>query len=395
VTATAVAPVFQEPPSNVIDLTTALQPIVDLDSGRVIGVESLARFSDCRSPDVHFAEAGSSGGKVALELAAVRAGLERLGELPPSAYLTLNVSPETATTPELAELFEDAPTKRIVLELTEHDPVKDYGALKQRLAGLRARGLRVAIDDAGAGFASMRHVLALRPDVIKVDISIIRGIDADDQRREFVRALVSFAKATDCTLVAEGIETREELAAVRALGVAAGQGFWLGRPERAAAGPWQLALPPMRRRERRSRAGGRFGRVARPLGLVLAAALAWPSVVAVAGLKAPAGAGRVETPPVVASRPDGGGSAHVDVRARRPATTLSPAKIRVARTATRATLKAAPVEPERTTVVGTVVDSTTEVVDGAVGGVVDLTAQTLNGVTKTLGNLLGGNQSSR
>jgi EAL domain-containing protein (putative c-di-GMP-specific phosphodiesterase class I) len=399
VTAAAVMTRLVGPDPSVIDLTTALQPIVDLDSGRVLGVEALARFGDRRPPEVHFAEAQSNGSKVDLELAAVRAGLERLAELPLGAYLTLNVSPQTATSPELHDILGTAPAKRVVLELTEHDPVADYGELERGLSALRARGMRVAIDDAGAGFASMRHVLVLRPDVIKMDVSIIRGIDSDQQRREFVRALVSFARATGCTLVAEGIETQEELAAVRALGVAAGQGFWLGRPERAA-GPWQLALPPMRRWNRagEQRVGGRFGRVARPLGLVLAAALAWPSVVAVAGLKAPAGAERVETPPAATSLPDDGGSASAKVRAPRPATALHPVTEPAQRSIAATTASGDAVAPKSGSPEGTVLETTITVVDDTLGGVVQTvgglvgaTGEALGGVTTTLGNLLGAN----
>jgi EAL domain-containing protein (putative c-di-GMP-specific phosphodiesterase class I) len=373
-----------------MDLEMDLQPIVDLTSGRVVGVESLARFADRRPPDEHFAEARTRNGRLALELAAVRAGLARIGELPGDAYLTVNVSPETAATREFAVLLDDAPAARVVLELTEHAPVGDYETLETALAGLRARGMRVAIDDAGAGFASMRHVLALRPDVIKLDISITRGIDADPQRREFVRALVQFAHATGCSLVAEGIETREELAAVRSLGVACGQGFWLGRPERSATGPWQLSLPPIRRARSARKARGGFGRVARSVGVVLAAALAYPSVVAVAGLKAPSQGEPIPSPPAVV-RTEHGGSARVPASAHRPAP--APIVSRESRAKTVATVVpavAAPAPAPSATVTDSPVQTTVEVVGGVVGGVLDAAGNTVNGVTKALGGLLGG-----
>ncbi|MFY9586039.1 MAG: EAL domain-containing protein, partial [Actinomycetota bacterium] len=206
-------------------MEAVLQPIVDLATGRVVGAEALARFADRRSPDLHFAEAEGNGTRVALELAAVRAALARLAELPSNTYLTVNVSPVTAISPRLPALLGAAPAHRIVLELTEHAPVADYPSLEAALSSLRERGIRIAVDDAGAGFASMRHVLALRPDVLKLDISITQGIHSDIRRRELVRAMVSFSRATGCTLVAEGIETEEDLHAIRALGVRCGQGF--------------------------------------------------------------------------------------------------------------------------------------------------------------------------
>lgn len=326
-------------PVDACGLEAALQPIVDLATGRVVGAEALARFSDRRSPDVHFAEAEDRGVLTELELAAVRTALSRLHELPASAYLTINVSPTTAISPRLAAILDPAPADRVVLELTEHAPVEDYPTLEAALASLRARGMRIAVDDAGAGFASMRHVLALRPDVLKLDVSITHGISGDVRRRELVRALVAFSRATGCTLVAEGIETEAELEAVRALGVRCGQGFRLGRPERGVTGPWEVALPPMRWRPGRARNAAdvpakprhtpRFRRLVRPASVALAAAIAWPGMATVAGLKAPSsGALRA---PSAQSRMDSGGSTQTRETAPRPAAS-QPVKT-VARTA--------------------------------------------------------------
>jgi EAL domain-containing protein (putative c-di-GMP-specific phosphodiesterase class I) len=372
-------------------LEMALQPIVDLTSGRVVGVESLARFGDRRPPDQHFAEAPTRARRLALELSAVRAGLARIRELPADAYLTINMSPDTAISRELALILEDAPADRIILELTEHAPVGDYEALETALAGPRARGMRIAIDDAGAGFASMRHVLALRPDVIKLDISITHGINADPQRREFVRAIVGFSRATGCTLVAEGIETREELAEVRELGVGCGQGFWLGRPDRSAAGPWHLALPPIPRRHRAPKERGRFGRVARPAAVLLAAALAYPGIVAVAGLKAPSSGERLPTPPAAVVRTHLGGSSHAPAQARRPATApISQAK---AGAKDAIVVAADPIGPAPAPV-KQLVPATVDTVEGVVGGLLNTADSTVDGLTRTLGGLLGGKLAS-
>lgn len=384
-------------------LSTALQPIVDLTTGRVVGVESLARFADHRPPEAHFAEAATAGRRLDLELAAVRAGLSRLGELPQSAYLTLNVSPDVATSSELAIILEAAPADRLIIELTEHAPVGDYEVLTRALSTMRARGMRVAIDDAGAGFASLRHVLALRPDVIKLDISITKGINADPRRKELVRALVTFSRATGCTLIAEGIETTEELAAVRALGVGCGQGFCLGRPERGAAGPWQVSLPRLPRAAQRPgarsfRPSGRLGRIARPAGVLLAAAIAWPGIVAAAGLKSPTVPVPARTARTEESRREYGGSnVRTPIGTTKPAAALPtvtsavrsvvPAPAVASAPAVSASPSARPL-PVKDTVatVGRVVGDLTQTVDSTV----ENTAETLGESVETVSNLLGG-----
>lgn len=377
-------------------MEAALQPIVDLATGRVVGAEALARFADQRSPELHFSEADTKGLRIDLELAAVGVALRRLADLPPGAYLTVNVSPATAVSPRLAAMFDDAPAHRIVLELTEHAPVEDYPALEAALSSLRERGMRVAVDDAGAGFASLRHVLALRPDVLKLDVSITHGINSDLRRRELVRAMVAFSRATGCTLVAEGIETEDELDAVRTLGVRCGQGFRLGRPARDANGPWQIVLPPMRWRPGRVRPSPqpvessrrrptRLRRFVRPANIVLAAAIAWPGVASVAGLKAPSpGALRA---PVAESRTDSGGSTQTPLSAPRsaavqPVTTITRTAPVVPVAARTVTSTPAPSPPKP--VAGTVQTLTSTVTD-----VVDTTLTTVDTTVDTVGDVLG------
>jgi EAL domain-containing protein (putative c-di-GMP-specific phosphodiesterase class I)/putative methionine-R-sulfoxide reductase with GAF domain len=208
------------------------QPIVALEHGTVAGYESLARFhaTPPRTPDAWFAEADGVGLGSALELAAIEAALQALPRLGPEQYLSLNASPTTLMCDELATLCARAPGERIVLEITEHRPVEDYGALAPALARLRASGVRLAIDDAGAGFASLRHILQLKPDFIKLDHSLTRGIDRAPDHASLVAALLTFSSGSGAALVAEGIETAEELATLERLGVAFGQGYHLGRP---------------------------------------------------------------------------------------------------------------------------------------------------------------------
>lgn len=225
-----------EPRAGLAEMSAAidmvLQPVGDLRTGRVAGAEALARFRlvPSRTPDLWFAEAWESGFGVELECAAIRTALRHLATMPPSTYLALNVSPTTLIDPLLEEVLADAPAERIVLELTEHARVDDYEPLGQAVKKARARGARLAVDDAGAGFASFQHILQLRPDFIKLDRMLTRGIDSDPAKHALASALVAFASKLGAQICAEGIETPSELATLQELGVPFGQGYLLGRP---------------------------------------------------------------------------------------------------------------------------------------------------------------------
>lgn len=210
----------------------AFQPIVTLDKRRLVAVEALARFTDepIRSPDVWFAQAAKAGLLTELELATAAAALAQIDELPAGCALSINTSPSTAASDELADLLAADTARRVILEITEHAPIADYDHLARRLRRLRDRGVRLAIDDAGAGFASLRHILKLSPDIIKTDMSLTRQIQANRAERALTRALISFANEIDATIIAEGIESAHELDALRELGVTHGQGYHLGRP---------------------------------------------------------------------------------------------------------------------------------------------------------------------
>lgn len=132
--------------------------------------------------------------------------------------------------PRFAAALAEAPLDRLVIELTEHAAVESYDALRRALAPLRARGLRLAIDDVGAGHATFRHVLDLAPELIKLDMSLIRGIEGDSARRALAEALTLYGRRIGCEVVAEGVETEAELAALREIGVTRVQGFLTGRP---------------------------------------------------------------------------------------------------------------------------------------------------------------------
>jgi len=213
------------------DIDVEFQPVFDLDDCKIVSLEALARFwtEPMRSPSVWFAEATEVGLGVELELAAIRSALQRLDDFPPGVAIALNVSPTTALDPGFCELlFEIA--DRVVIEITEHAQVDDYDALRDALAPLRERGAQLAIDDVGAGFANLRHILRLAPDLLKLDLSLTQEISRDPAREALASSLVGFAEGVGASIVAEGISSDEDLALLRALGVDYGQGFHLARP---------------------------------------------------------------------------------------------------------------------------------------------------------------------
>jgi EAL domain-containing protein (putative c-di-GMP-specific phosphodiesterase class I) len=213
-------------------ISMVFQPIVDLEAEVVVGFEALARFplGPERPTQTWFTEAAAVGLRQELELAAVEAALAVFQEAPGEPYLSVNAMPDTLSSAGLAELLADVPADRLVLEITEHAPVHDYEALNTAMRRMRGRGIRLAVDDAGSGFASLRHILQLAPDIIKIDNALTRNVYKDPARRALAAGLISFAAELGATIVAEGIQTRQELDTLRELGVRYGQGFYLGRP---------------------------------------------------------------------------------------------------------------------------------------------------------------------
>jgi len=237
-----------------------LQPIVDLATGQRVGAEALSRFplQWGKPPDVCFAEAHSIGQGDRLELLALQRAADYLDEV--SGYVSMNVSPGTLLTPQCTELLAEFRLERVLLELSEHDQVVDYDALMVVLDPLRAAGMRLAIDDVGAGFSSLRHILLTTPDVIKLDRSIVDGVSSDPVLRSLVRSLVDFAEGCEASVVAEGVETAADAEILRTVGVDYGQGWYYGRPGPAAdlgaaAGiPVGASRPPNVGASRQSRA---------------------------------------------------------------------------------------------------------------------------------------------
>lgn len=210
------------------------QPIVSLLDGRLKGAEALSRFDtpEQQPPDRWFADASEVGLAADLELHAVRRALSAARTLPSDIYVSVNVSPWTLAKPELLTALQDGPLplSRIVIEVTEHVSVDDYGDFDVPVQRLRAAGVRLAVDDAGAGYSSFRHILRLAPEFIKLDRALVAGLDQDPALRALTAAVVMFALEMGATVIAEGVETIEEFRAAEVLGVDAVQGYLIGKP---------------------------------------------------------------------------------------------------------------------------------------------------------------------
>lgn len=237
-------------------LEIAYQPIWSLTDSHPIGVESLARFTiePRRTPDLWFAEASDVGLGEELELVAIDHALAALARLPDQAYVAVNASPSTALSGALPDILQAHPLHRVVLEITEHGAVEDFDRLAAAIEPLRARGLRLAVDDAGAGYSGLQQILQMRPDLIKLDRSLIHGIGDDPGRRALAAALTMFARETGSRIIAEGVETEAELAMLRALGVDTVQGYLLGWPQAIDHVAELFAVPARAADDRRDRA---------------------------------------------------------------------------------------------------------------------------------------------
>jgi PAS domain S-box-containing protein len=205
------------------------QPIVEITSGQVCGYEALTRFLDGERPDVRLSAAWGMGMGPELELDLLATAVEAARQLPEGRWLNVNLSPRLLDDlVRVREILAKA-DRPLVLEITEHEVITDYPAFRAALSGLGP--VRTAVDDAGSGIASLAHILELHPDFVKLDMTLVRGIDTDPARRAMAAAMCHFAGDTGCQLIAEGVETKEEADTVKALGVNLGQGYWYGRPQ--------------------------------------------------------------------------------------------------------------------------------------------------------------------
>jgi EAL domain-containing protein (putative c-di-GMP-specific phosphodiesterase class I) len=214
--------------------SSVFQPIVDMTTGAVLGFEALTRFLDGTPPDRAFQDAATAGVGLELEAATIESALEASVLLPRGRFLDINVSPDLVMAGEPLGALLAGTSIDVILEITEHVSVRDYGELREAIVTL-GNDVRFSVDDAGAGFASMRHILELAPTQVKLDRALVSKIDADPARQALVTGLVHFAQAIDVMLIAEGVETEKERATLVGLGVHVGQGFLFGRPGPATA----------------------------------------------------------------------------------------------------------------------------------------------------------------
>ena len=220
-------------------ITPVFQPVVSLASGRIIGYEALSRFGgpNSRTPDVWFAQAHGCGLGAKLEAVAIRAAMEPLGR-PLETHLAINVSPSALASDGVQEALGEH-MHGVVVEITEHEFVPDDDLLAASVTDLRDRGAMIAIDDAGAGHAGLKQLMAVRPDIVKLDRALTRNIHTDVARMALVESFVRFARDVGATVCAEGIESLDELAVLADLDVEWGQGYVLARPE----APWTDVSP--------------------------------------------------------------------------------------------------------------------------------------------------------
>ena len=221
------------------------QPIVDLESRKVVGYEALTRFDSGQRPDLCFADAWSVGLGPDMEIATLTAAVDAGKGLPTGAWLDLNVSPRLLAVPERLRPVLWQAGRPIVLEVTEHEMIDDYDLVRGAFHAL-GNDVRLAVDDAGVGIANFGHIIELRPDFVKLDISMVRRVNAHLGRQAMVVGMRHFSLTVGCRLIAEGVETEEEEATLRALGVEFGQGYLFGYPGPAADWAAARAAAPER-----------------------------------------------------------------------------------------------------------------------------------------------------
>jgi EAL domain-containing protein (putative c-di-GMP-specific phosphodiesterase class I) len=216
------------------------QPIVDLESRETVGFEALTRFDSGQRPDLCFADARAVDLGLELELATLRAAMAAARALPAGRWLSLNISPRLLLDTERVKAVLWPSERPIFLEITEHEIIDDYGAVS---AAIRALGhdVRLAVDDAGAGIANFSHIVELRPNLVKLDMGLVRDVNSDLGRQALVVGLRHFARQAGCRLLAEGIETEQEAGTMGQLAVELGQGYLFGHPEPAET--WATPAP--------------------------------------------------------------------------------------------------------------------------------------------------------
>jgi EAL domain-containing protein (putative c-di-GMP-specific phosphodiesterase class I) len=218
-------------------VTFLYQPIFDIEQAEIVGFEALARFlgKPTRGPDKWFSDAAEVAMDAALETAIVTKAFDAFARFPSSVSIGFNVSPKIVLSLQLGRIFNGMPLERVVLEVNEHLSFRQYDELARVLAPMRRKGLRISVDDAGGGLDTFRHIVSLRPDIIKLNRNLVRCVDTEAAHRALVAGLVQFAKDQRCKVIAVGVEKAAQLSKLKALGVVTMQGYLLGRPLPLAA----------------------------------------------------------------------------------------------------------------------------------------------------------------
>lgn len=213
---------------------TVYQPIVDLQAGTLLGYEACTRGpkGEFAKPDHLFRMAYQTNLLWQLERICRQDAVARLPELAPGRKLFVNVDPESISDPELSRWSASAPlANRLVLEITERAGIRDYVMFRRVLHAIREMGLGFAIDDLGSAYSGLRLIAEVQPDFIKLDMNITRNVDSVRLKRELVGTIARFAETVGSPLIVEGVETHEEFATLRDIGIRYAQGFLFGTPE--------------------------------------------------------------------------------------------------------------------------------------------------------------------
>ena len=209
------------------------QPIVGIQTGTAVGYEALARFASrlTTSPGPWFHAVAGTAQAAPLEAVLIRGALAARAGLPGGCFMSVNVTPALLSTPEVLRAFgAGADLSDVVVELTEHAPVRDGDALGAAVAVLRQRGARIALDDVGVGWAGLKQVMELRPEIVKLDHALVSGAPADPVRQAIARMLHDLCSRLGLDLLVEGVESYAELDLFAGMGVPLAQGWVFGRP---------------------------------------------------------------------------------------------------------------------------------------------------------------------
>lgn len=218
------------------DFTMAFQPIVNLDTGEIFAQEALARGPNNEPASFVFAQVNESN-QYRFDQACRSKAIALGSRLIDRGFLSINFMPLAVYRPELcirstleaARVF-DFPPERIIFEFTEHEKLDDIGHIRSIVDYYKQVGFLVAIDDFGAGNAGLNLLAELKADIVKLDMGLLRGIDTDPRRRVIVGGLIQMIRSLSMRVVAEGIETRDEMDALRDLGADLFQGYYFARP---------------------------------------------------------------------------------------------------------------------------------------------------------------------